>query len=136
LAAYDFPGNIRELKNIIEHALITSGSGVIQLEHLHFIERTPLPALHATPPSAEAAALPVVCVPHRDEAQIVAYLKTHHSISNAECRSLLQVDIHRASYLLRKMERAGVLTCQGGHRGARYTLTQFVIHSEFPRISQ
>jgi len=136
LTDYHFPGNIRELKNMIEHALITSGSGVIQPEHLHFIESTPPPAVRAVTPRAEAAAWPVVCVSPSDEARIVAYLQTHQSMSNAECRSLLQVDIHRASYLLRKMERAGVLTCQGGHRGARYTLTQFVSHSEFLLNSQ
>ena len=41
LEAYHFPGNIRELKNIIEHALIKSGGSVIQPEHLHFIEVIP-----------------------------------------------------------------------------------------------
>jgi DNA-binding NtrC family response regulator len=136
LAAYHYPGNIRELKNIIEHALIISGSGVIQPEHLHFIDRTPPPATRAATAGAEAAAWPIVCVPHPDEARIVAYLQTHHSMSNAECRSLLHVDLHRASYLLRKLERAGVLTCQGGHRGARYTLAKFVTHSEFLPNSQ
>ena len=35
LRAYHFPGNVRELKNIIEHALIKSGGSVIQPEHLH-----------------------------------------------------------------------------------------------------
>jgi len=37
LEAYHFPGNVRELKNIIEHALILSGSSEIKLEHLHFM---------------------------------------------------------------------------------------------------
>ena len=36
LMAYDFPGNVRELKNIIERALIESGGGEIRPEHLHF----------------------------------------------------------------------------------------------------
>ncbi|MBI1925295.1 hypothetical protein HYR99_13720 [Candidatus Poribacteria bacterium] len=34
---YPFPGNVRELKNIIEHALIKSRGEAIQPEHLHFI---------------------------------------------------------------------------------------------------
>lgn len=34
LSGYDYPGNIRELKNIIERALILSGGGEIGLEHL------------------------------------------------------------------------------------------------------
>lgn len=37
LESYDFPGNVRELKNIIEHALIESGGAEIQPEHLHFV---------------------------------------------------------------------------------------------------
>ena len=35
--AYDFPGNVRELKNIIERALLESGGGVILPHHLHFV---------------------------------------------------------------------------------------------------
>ena len=38
LETYHFPGNVRELKNIIEHALILSRGADIQPEHLHFID--------------------------------------------------------------------------------------------------
>jgi len=34
LTAYSFPGNIRELKNIIERALIESGGGPIKPQHI------------------------------------------------------------------------------------------------------
>jgi len=37
LQAYHFPGNIRELKNIIERALIESGGETILPEHLHLL---------------------------------------------------------------------------------------------------
>ena len=40
LFAYHFPGNIRELKNIIEHALIQSRGGIIRPEHLHLMSRS------------------------------------------------------------------------------------------------
>ena len=36
LAEYPFPGNIRELKNIIERALIESDGATIEAEHLYF----------------------------------------------------------------------------------------------------
>ena len=36
LKNYRFPGNVRELKNIIERALIESGGGTITPGHLHF----------------------------------------------------------------------------------------------------
>jgi transcriptional regulator with PAS, ATPase and Fis domain len=34
LIAYDWPGNIRELKNVIERAVILTGTGNIDLDHL------------------------------------------------------------------------------------------------------
>jgi DNA-binding NtrC family response regulator len=40
LMAYDFPGNVRELKNIIERALIES-RGEIRTHHLHFLTEAP-----------------------------------------------------------------------------------------------
>ena len=36
LETYDFPGNVRELMNIIENALIVSEGAEIQPEHLRF----------------------------------------------------------------------------------------------------
>ncbi len=36
LTIYDFPGNVRELKNITERALMESGGAEIQLHHLNF----------------------------------------------------------------------------------------------------
>lgn len=38
LEAYHFPGNVREMKNIIEHALILSGRSMIKPEHLRFLQ--------------------------------------------------------------------------------------------------
>ena len=50
LETYDFPGNVRELMNIIENALIVSEGAAIQPEHLRF--RSP-GAEVLTPPVAE-----------------------------------------------------------------------------------
>jgi two-component system response regulator AtoC len=36
LMAYDFPGNVRELENMIERAVITAGAGVEVLSPTHF----------------------------------------------------------------------------------------------------
>jgi DNA-binding NtrC family response regulator len=41
LQSYSFPGNVRELKNVIERALIESGGGAIQQRHIHLLEAVP-----------------------------------------------------------------------------------------------
>jgi len=48
LKAYHFPGNVRELKNIIERALILSGGEEIQPEH--FVQFTPPSVTKDSPP--------------------------------------------------------------------------------------
>ena len=49
LQSYDFPGNVRELKNIIERALIESGGDTILPEHLHLLRGRPAIAPAASP---------------------------------------------------------------------------------------
>jgi DNA-binding NtrC family response regulator len=41
LQSYSFPGNVRELKNVIERALIESGGGPIRQRHIHLLEAVP-----------------------------------------------------------------------------------------------
>ena len=53
LKAHAFPGNVRELKNIIERALIESGGGEIRPEHLHFAHLRESAA--TTPSSADSS---------------------------------------------------------------------------------
>ena len=61
LTEYGFPGNVRELKNIIERALIESGGGQIRPEHLHFFrteaQSSPLPS--TTEPQMAMSELPL-----------------------------------------------------------------------------
>jgi DNA-binding NtrC family response regulator len=49
LTTYPFPGNVRELKNIIERALIESGGKRVEPRHLHLLH--PAPSPHAAPAS-------------------------------------------------------------------------------------
>lgn len=49
LVGHDFPGNIRELKNIIERALIASGGETILPEHLHLSRNAGGPSSPAAP---------------------------------------------------------------------------------------
>jgi len=57
-----------------------------------------------------------------DEEGILEYVRQHGSISNPECRRLLSTDRHRATYLLQKMQRYGLLVHKGEHRWSRYYL--------------
>ena len=54
LRAYSFPGNVRELKNIIERSLIESVGQEIRPSHLHFLP----PANHSAPATGTASAPP------------------------------------------------------------------------------
>ena len=40
LETYDFPGNVRELKNIVERASVLAVDDLIETEHLHFQKKT------------------------------------------------------------------------------------------------
>ena len=113
LEAYAFPGNVRELKNIIEYALIKSGGAPIAPHDLTFMD-------HPAPPP-----LPVANVESSTqtaEDQVLAYVRQHGSINNAECRTLLGAQYDQASYILKKLRRHGLLRQVGERRWARYHL--------------
>ena len=59
LLAYEYPGNIRELKSIIERSLIESGGATIQEHHLHLLNEKALTRPPALPGAAAAAPLPL-----------------------------------------------------------------------------
>lgn len=115
LSGYEFPGNIRELRNILERAMIDSGGGMILPEHLPIVVgKTELPS-EAAPASTSTRA-------NDEETRILDYVREHGAINNAQCRQLLDVSIHRAWYLLRKLSRNGQLIQGSSKRWARYHL--------------
>jgi DNA-binding NtrC family response regulator len=149
LVDYSFPGNVRELKNIIEHALIKSGGGPIESTHLHLLQLNPRidSALPLSEPDSGvdtlvwqenrerviARAQKRTVDPNENgaeesgvsataEEKILGYLKANVSISNTECRDLLGVDKNHASYLLRKLCSYGLLRSEGEKRWRRYSL--------------
>merc|ERR1711941_59821 len=56
LATYSYPGNVRELRNLIEFALIASRGHTIRPEHLHFLpsDETPVSAPSPLAPAPDA----------------------------------------------------------------------------------
>ncbi len=59
LLAYDWPGNIRELQNVLERAVLLAEQGIIGPEHLATSVRPAVAALAETHPPASAALRPL-----------------------------------------------------------------------------
>ncbi len=124
LEAYNFPGNIRELKNMIEHALIKSQGSAIAQEHLNFIEASPQhPAIAPDRNMPQTAPLQTLST-DESAARILVHVREHGSITNEQCRILLDAEHNQASYLLKKMARNGLLVRFGERRWTFYRLAQ------------
>lgn len=137
IASYRFPGNVRELKNLIEYALIASRGQPIQTQHLHFLDRAKplstaqplnnLANLSAEEPESVPLAAPspntgFVLPAKNQEELLIEHAKTQGRIDNTVVQRILSVDHGRASYLLKKLHSDGRLTKQGERRWAYYTV--------------
>lgn len=124
MEGHEFPGNVRELKNLVEYALIRSSGALIRTEHLRFIEFRSRGETEGYARRGESSRHSAADQHGslRPEERIVAYVQKHGSITNTECRNLLSADQQRASYLLKKLHAEGVLEKHGGRRWARYIL--------------
>lgn len=128
LGRYHYPGNVRELKNMIEYALIASRGQAIDIAHLHFLDPlTPaIPADNPEEPSAVPDARPrqpsgISLADASDEEQILALVSNEGRIDNTTVQTLLNIDHARASYLLKKLHKEGKLHKQGERRWTYYT---------------
>jgi DNA-binding NtrC family response regulator len=85
LKSYDFPGNVREFKNIIERALIESGGKVIHPEHLLSLRRSSgLPVAVVSDSGPESLSSLPLNLAHAEELLIQRALKqTNGNIADA-----------------------------------------------------
>lgn len=103
LMAYDFPGNIRELENILEYASILCHGPEIQLAHL---PTDFLRAMKRQPPPAESpASPPSLPLLRRTEAQII--IETLHKNKGNRQKTAQELGIHKST-LWRKMKHLGI----------------------------
>ena len=85
LMNYHFPGNVRELKNIIEHALIRSRGEAIEAEHLHFINST-VNEMSAQRPDGTESLIPAIISEGRGYSEVVEHFQRQLvSQTLAEC---------------------------------------------------
>jgi len=99
LMKYDFPGNVRELENIIEHAFVMCHGPVIELEHLP--ERVLARASKSQDDGAGTADSPLH---HAEAAAIIDALRKHDG-NRRETAAYL--DINKTT-LWRKMKKYGI----------------------------
>ena len=95
LLNYDYPGNVRELENILEHALIICQEEVIGVKHLPIFMRKAMPAAG---PEREASARGDAL---SEKERIVEALKKHRW-QRTEAARELRMD---RTTLWRKMKR-------------------------------
>jgi two-component system response regulator HydG len=74
LLAYDWPGNIRELQNVLERAMLLAEQDVIGPEHLPPEVRAPRGTVAPPPPAAEPAAGPLRSLDEVDRDHVLRVL--------------------------------------------------------------
>jgi PAS domain S-box-containing protein len=99
LARHRFPGNVRELENLIERAFVLCGDGPIGIEHLP-------EELHGSAMLATAGAAPRSALVQAEATTLEQVLRRHRGDRAAAAEEL---GIHRAT-LYRKLRAHGLLT--------------------------
>lgn len=126
LENHHYPGNVRELRNLIERAVLESNDGLIHEAHL-FVQHRPVTAASSERvPSAADVASPApldlneVSALSPDERLILLHVYEQGQITNRTCRELVEANLRRANYLLNRLVKAGYLSRAGSNRNAVY----------------
>ncbi len=109
LLNYTYPGNIRELENIIEHAIIVCQENIIMSKHLPlyvFENRKNDRPLHPPVAAAETESAGTAAVSLKDEKEELLSFLDNHNWHRGKTASALNID---RSTLWRKMKRFNLL---------------------------
>ena len=98
LLAYDFPGNIRELENIIERAFIFCKDPFIAVTHL---------PQHLSAPNGCAAATSLSHVKDFDELEKLYLISVLEETGGSKIKAAERLGIHKAT-LFRKLRKLGI----------------------------
>ena len=108
LLAYDYPGNVRELKNAVERAVIMSESG--RIEPAHLPERMLRPAVSRRASSGDRPAIEMDFIPGVDTLETLEKKMIRHALgltSGAKGDAAKLLGISRFQ-LLRRLEKYGM----------------------------
>ncbi|NOZ01900.1 MAG: sigma-54-dependent Fis family transcriptional regulator [Deltaproteobacteria bacterium] len=110
LMSYDYPGNVRELKNVIERAIILADDGSIEPRHIP--DRILRAGEEQKPSTARGNSLPFDFIPGVDTLQTLEVKMIRHAMQQAhgvkaEAARLLGISRYQ---LLRRLEKHGIET--------------------------
>ena len=121
LMAHDYPGNVRELENIVERAFVLCAEGKIERMHLP-------PELTGQPTAAPAPAGDTITAQTRAaEAQAIRTALEHHGFNRlAAARAL---GLHKST-LFRKIKALGIELPERDGRAAGRRIPREMVRSE------
>jgi DNA-binding NtrC family response regulator len=100
LMHHDYPGNIRELENIIEYGFVICRGSIIQVEHLPV-------DLHTSGAAVGTAGMPSPTVPEEPANERLRILSTLREHDGNMTRASQELGIHRST-LWRKLKRYNI----------------------------
>jgi len=113
LGNYDFPGNVRELENILERAVALSAGGEIDVEDLRLLPASAQEGVAESPPGAELPAVPLPAYLDQLEREAILAALAKTGFNRTAAAKLLGVTFRTLRY---RMQRLGIREPDGDGR--------------------